>query len=156
MTCGENMARLMRATGVYKLPGGTPADWELAAYQAGFGVIEQAMAALEKELFVLTAPAGRLAAWELLFRRQSSAAPLPVRRTAAAKALGLRFGPATLESIRQEVLPAAGLSGSVSESEGKLLISAALQGVTEAEARRLLDRLLPAHLEWELTVTADP
>ncbi len=34
----------------------------------------------------------------------------------------------------------------------KLLVTGVLRGVTETEARRLLDRLLPAHLAWELTL----
>ena len=152
MTCGGNMARLMGATGLYRLTGESPVDWELAAYQAGFAVIEEAMAALEAELFALTAPAGRLAAWELLFRRQASGAGLGFRRQAAAKALGLRYGPATLGSLCQEVLPVAGVEGTVGEQAGKLLVTGVLRGVTETEARRLLDRLLPAHLAWELTL----
>lgn len=152
MTGGEHMARLLRATGLYTLPGDSPADWELDALAAGLDILEEAVAGLEEELFLLTAPARRLAEWEKLFRSQSSGAGLTVRRMAAAKALGARFERPSLRAIQANVLPAAGVLGTVQEEGGKLAVSGSLQGVTLKEAKRLLDRLLPAHMEWELTV----
>ena len=75
-----------------------------------------------------------------------------MRRTAAAKALGARFERPSLRAIQENVLPAAGVLGTVQEEGGKLAVSGSLQGVTLKEAKRLLDRRLPAHMEWELTV----
>lgn len=101
MTGGEHMARLLRATGLYTLPGDSPADWELDALAAGLDILEEAAAGLEEELFLLTAPARRLAEWEKLFRSQSSGAGLTVRRMAAAKALGARFERPSLRAIQE-------------------------------------------------------
>lgn len=147
----EHMAQVLGATGIYKLTGDSPVDWELDAYGAGLQVLETAMAELEGELFALTAPSGRLAEWERLFRSQESGAELAVRREAAAKAIGLRPVPATLQAVREEILPIAGIKGTVAAEGSKLTITVEeYQGVTAKEAKRLLDRLLPAHLEWEI------
>lgn len=153
MTCGEHMAQVLRATGIYTLPGNTPADWELEALTAGLDLAEDAVDDWEAGIFILTAPPDRLTEWEKLFRSQASGAAVEVRRVAAARALGARFERPSLEAIQENVLPAAGVSGTVQESGGKLLITGSLQGVTLKEAKRLLDRLLPAHMEWELTVS---
>ena len=51
----------------------------------------------------------------------------------------------------QDLLAAAGVRGSLREEDGKLLVALEeYQGVTAQEAQRMLDRLLPAHLEWEI------
>lgn len=146
------MARVLRATGLYTLPGGTAADWELEAMAAGFAAAEEDLAALEAELFILTAPAERLSEWEKLFRSQASGAALDVRRNAAAKALGARFERPSLKAVQENVLPAAGVLGTVREEDGRLIIEGSLQGVAPQEAKRLLNRLLPAHMEWELVL----
>ena len=58
--------------------------------------------------------------------------------------------PANLEAM-QDLLAAAGVRGSLREEDGKLLVALEeYQGVTAQEAQRMLDRLLPAHLEWEI------
>ena len=138
------MAQVLRATGIYTLPGGTPADWEQEAFCAGLDKLEAGLDALEQSLFALTAPAEKLSQWEALFRAQASSGELAARRRGVAKALGLRFQRPTLRAIQEDVLPA--------EAEGRLMVAGTLEGVTEQEARRLLDRLLPAHMEWELAL----
>lgn len=152
MNSGAHMAQVLGATGIYKLTGESPADWELAGFAAGFQVIEEAMAGVESELFALTAPAERLREWEKFFRFQASAGELEMRRKGVAKALGLRCERASLRAIQETVLPIAGVEGTVAEADGKLVITGSLRGVTEKEAKRLLDRHLPAHMEWELTL----
>lgn len=152
MTGGGHLAQVLRATGIYTLPGDGPADWELEGYLAGLDRAEEELNVLEQSLFVSTAPAEQLARWESLFRAQASAGELAARQRGAAKALGLRFQRATLGAIQEDVLPAAGIAGTVAEAGGTLTVTGSLQGVTEKEARRLLDRLLPAHLEWELVL----
>ena len=67
MTGGEHMAQVLRATGIYTLPGGTPADWEQEAFCAGLDKLEAGLDALEQSLFALTAPEEKLAQWERLF-----------------------------------------------------------------------------------------
>ena len=52
----ENMAGIMTATGLYKLDGSSPADWELDAYNEGLLAIRSEIEALLDELFVMTAP----------------------------------------------------------------------------------------------------
>ncbi len=152
MTGGEHMAQVLRATGIYTLPGGTLADWEQEAFCAGLDKLEAGLDALEQSLFALTAPEEKLAQWEALFRAQASSGELAARRRGVAKALGLRFQRPTLRAIQEDVLPAAGIAGTVAEAEGRLMVAGTLEGVTEQEARRLLDRLLPAHMEWELAL----
>ena len=111
MSGGENIRRLLEATGIYRLTGRSPVDWEVDAYQAGLGQADAALEALEAELFLSSAPGERL----------------------------------------QDLLAAAGVRGSLREEDGKLLVALEeYQGVTAQEAQRMLDRLLPAHLEWEI------
>ena len=51
----------------------------------------------------------------------------------------------------KELLDIAGVRGEVEYGEGKLVIKAGgFLGVTKREAERLLDRILPAHISWEL------
>lgn len=152
MTGRENMAGIMAATGLYKLTGSSPVDWELDAYGKGLGILEADMELLEAELFVMTAPAQRLDQWEKLFRCQASGGSLEDRRLGVAKALSPGPGALSLPAL-EDILLIAGVRGGISWSEGKLHISVQEYiGVKEAEAKRLLDRLLPAHLEWEITV----
>lgn len=144
------MAGILSATGLYKLTGVSPVDMELDAYGAGLGLIEADMALLEAELFVMTAPGDRLREWEKLFRWQASSGELEDRRRGVAKALGAWQGEMSLAAIA-DILDIAGVRGEATYADGKITVTASgFMGVTEREAKRLLDRLLPAHLEWEL------
>ena len=150
MSGGENIRRLLEATGIYRLTGRSPVDWEVDAYQAGLGQADAAMEALEAELFLSSAPGERLERWELLLRPQASEASLEERRRALVQAFSAWNRPANLEAM-QDLLAAAGVRGSLREEDGKLLVALEeYQGVTAQEAQRMLDRLLPAHLEWEI------
>ncbi len=150
MRAGEHIRRVMVATGVYTFTGDNPLDGELAGYAAGFSLVEDAMERLEKELFAATAPEERLGQWETLFRGRAGTGDLAGRRQGMTQALAARGGPSNMEGIRN-MLAAAGVKAAVEESEGKLLITAAgYCGVTQIEAKRLLDRYLPSHMEWEL------
>ena len=152
MTGGENMRRVMEASGVYKLTGNSPLDWELDACTAGLKTVWDRAEALEKELFLQTAGAETLENWELLFRPQAcSSATLEERRQALVKAMRPYPGPASLEVI-ESLAEACGVKAKAQEAQGKLLLQGEkLIGVTEKEARRMLERVLPSHLEWELT-----
>ncbi len=150
MTAGENMARVLEATGIYKLTGNSPVDWELSAYQAGMGELEKDMARLEQELFAQTAPPERLTEWERLFYTQTLPGELPARQGMVTAALAGSREAATLSAL-EGLIAAAGLTGTVREENGGLVVEAEKQvEITDQEARRLLDRLLPAHLPWEL------
>lgn len=153
MSGGENIRRLMEATGVYQLTGTSPVDWELDAYAAGLALVEDAMEELEAELFIANAPARRLDQWELLLRPQWSTATLEERREALLKAFSAHTSPANLSAMG-DILTAAGVKGTVQEEEGKLVITVeGYQGVTAREAQRMLDRLLPSHIEWEIAAS---
>ena len=111
---------------------------------------DAALEALEAELFLSSAPGERLERWELLLRPQASEASLEERRRALVQAFSAWNRPANLEAM-QDLLAAAGVRGSLREEDGKLLVALEeYQGVTAQEAQRMLDRLLPAHLEWEI------
>lgn len=150
MSGGENMRRVLADTGIYVLTGDSPIDREIGAYEAGLGPLEEELERLEADLFVLTATAECLARWEAVYRGQASTADLETRRLAAAKALSLSNDPLTASDM-DDILLIAGIRGSWQESGGKLVIQAEeYLGGTEEQARRLLGRLLPAGLEWEL------
>ena len=51
MKAGENMKKLLARSGVYKLTGDTPLEWELAAYDAGFSLLEEALSRTEEGIF---------------------------------------------------------------------------------------------------------
>lgn len=150
MSGGENMRRVLADTGIYALTGDSPIDQEIDAYAEGLGSVEDQLECLEKDLFAATATAECLAQWELLYRGQASNADLETRRLAVASALALGNGPVTARDM-DGVLLVAGIRGSWLESGGKLVIQVQeYLGTTEAEASRLLGRLLPVGLEWEL------
>ena len=150
MDCVTNMRKILNGSGAYELDGSGLVDQELAAYGAGLGPIEEDLERLEEDLFAMTAGTGRLGAWERLYRRQVSGAGADMRRRGVARALSCRGGPALREHL-PGILDAAGISGSAREEGGKLIIHVdSLQGTTEAEANRLLGRLLPLNAAWEL------
>lgn len=151
MRAGEHIRRVMEGTGVYSFTGGNPLDWEAAAYAAGFAVIEDAMEGLEKELFVATAPDERLGQWELLFRSQAGQGDLQARRAGMVQCLAAHAEPPTLESMKN-MLTAAGIRGTVSMEEGTLKVTIeSCHGVTQKEAKSLLNRYLPSHQNYTVT-----
>lgn len=150
MTAAEHMAQVLRGTGLYTLDGDTWVDAELSAYGAGFALIEAFFTELLRELFIETAAGYGLDCWELLFRPQVSAGTAGQRRASLLARLGVGGDAHTLAEY-SALLPGAGVEGTLAETEeGGLLVTGSPAGVTEEEAERELDRLLPAHLAWEL------
>ena len=147
------MRRVMEASGVYKLTGDSPLDWELDAYTAGLKTVWDRAEALERDLFVQTAGEKALAGWELLYRPQACASgSLEERRGAVIKALSPYSGPASLGVI-ENLAEACGVKAKAEEAEGKLLLRGVkLLGVTEKEAKRMLEQVLPSHVPWELSL----
>lgn len=144
-----NMRKVLNESGAYELDGSGLVDQELAAYGAGLEPIEDGLQQLEEDLFAMTAGTGRLGTWERLYRRQASSAGADMRRRGVARALSCRGGPVLREHL-PGILDAAGINGSAREENGKLIIHVdSLQGTTEAEAKRLLGRLLPLNVTWE-------
>lgn len=156
MSGEANIRKILSESGVYQLTGNTPVDWELAAYGAGLQALEENMEALEQDLFAATASAGQLDRWEALYRPQTSSGALADRRRTVTKALAGYGGVATL-AVLKNLVEAAGIEGTVKLEGGKVKITAARYlGVSQKEAERMLDRLLPAHLEWEITAAETP
>ena len=150
MTAAEHMAQVLRGTGLYTLDGDTLVDAELAAYGAGFALVEEAFEELLGELFVETATGYGLDCWERLFRPRASTAGTAQRRASLLARLGISGAAHTLAEYGA-LLPGAGIAGTLSEDgEGGLLVTGSPAGVPEEEAKGELDRLLPAHLSWEL------
>ena len=150
MTAAEHIAQVLRGTGLYTLDGDTRVDAELSAYGAGFALIEASFLELLGELFIETAAGYGLDCWELLFRPQVSAGTAAQRRASLLARLGVGGDAHTLAEY-SALLPGAGVEGTLAETEeGGLLVTGSPVGVTEEEAERELDRLLPAHLAWEL------
>ncbi|RKJ39021.1 DUF2313 domain-containing protein [Acutalibacter sp. 1XD8-33] len=150
MTGGENIRRILSESGVYQLTGETPVDWEINAYEAGLQALEEEMEALEQDLFAATASARQLDRWEGLYRPQASSGELADRRRTVAKALAGYGGAVTL-AVLKDLVEAAGILGTVTLEGGKVKLTVErCLGVSQAEAERMLNRLLPAHLEWEI------
>lgn len=150
MNCVESMRKALNQSGAYALDGTGMIDQELAAYGAGLGKIEEEADKLEGDLFAMTAGGERLGIWEHMYRRQASWAGTDTRRRGVAAALSRRGGP-VLAGDMEGILAAAGIAGSVSVEAGKLIITVTeYQGVTEAEAKRVLGRMIPLHVKWEI------
>lgn len=86
---------------------------------------------------------------ELLFPYGYSTAPVEDCRDTVASRMAARPGDFT-QAGTQRLLPGAGVRGLVLEDgEGGLkVLLGRLLGITQAEAARELDQLLPAHLAW--------
>lgn len=154
MNCVENMRKILGGSGAYTLSGESMIDWELGAYGAGLGPLEEEAQKLQEDLFAMTAGGERLAVWERMYRRQASWAELETRRRGVAAALSRRGGP-VLSGDMEGILAASGIKGSAQIASGKLVITVTeYQGVTESEALRLLGRLIPLHVEWEIEAPA--
>jgi len=145
----ERMRKILNGTGGYRLTGESSADWELNAAGGGLDSVRQAIDRLLDDLFALTASKARLDDWERLFRPQPSAAGPEDRRAMLRERLSMnpgRFTPGEFSPM----LRAAGITGAVVEENGglRVLLGRCL-GVSEEEAKRELDTILPAHLLWE-------
>ena len=146
----ENMRKVLNESGAYKLGGDSAVDWELGAYGAGLGPVEEGLRRLEGDMFALTAGEERLGAWERLYRRQASWAGPETRRRGVAAALSRRGGP-VLSGDMEGILEAAGIKGTARVEGGKVIVTVTeYRGVTEEEAGRLLSGLLPLHVAWEI------
>ena len=154
MDCVENMRGVLNAAGAYKLTGDSAIDQELEAYGVGLKAIEEQAQRLENDLFAVTAGEERLGVWERLYRRHGFR-PAGKRSSmrGVAAALSRRGGP-VLPGDMEGILAAAGIRGTARIEGGRLLIHAEeYVGVTETEAHKILGRMLPLHLGWEIENT---
>lgn len=146
---GERMRAALTATRCYRLTGASPADWEVTACAAGIDGLEEEMDELLSDLFPATATEARLDVLEKRARPQPSTGRTEDRRLMAARSSAMNPGRFRREDLSDQ-LPAAGVIGSVQETEtGLRVLAGRYLGLTEEELDRELDRLLPAHLSWE-------
>ena len=144
----ERMRGILNNTGAYRLTGESPGDWDLNACGAGLDELEASMDTLLNDLFPLTMGEDRLTLWESLYRPQSSDAPLEERRKMLAARLGMNPGKFSPKDF-SPMLWGAGIAGEVRETgTGLQVLVGKWLGVTQEEALRELDEILPAHLPW--------
>lgn len=149
MTAEENMKKLLAQCGVYKLTGDTPLEWELAAYGAGFSLVEEALGEAEAGTFAATAPQEWLEEWEARYFSQPVQGDLATRRAMLKERLLPRTGPVTLADV-PGLLLAAGIRGTAEETGGGLVITALEYLAPKAQAEKELGRLLPLHVPWTI------
>ncbi len=148
----ERIRQILNDTRAYRLTGETSADWEVNAAAAALDRLEEAMDTLFGDCFAATASAEQLAQWERIFQPDPSTADLEDRRKVLAARLSVRPTGFTPEDFAR-TLAAAGIEGTITETaEGLQVTATRLLGIPEAEARRELNLLLPAHIPWTLTL----
>lgn len=149
MTARENMGKILSDSGVYRLTGDSPLDWELDAYAAGFELVENGLEMAAKDIFAATAGAERLGQWEQYFLPGPAGCPVEDRQSIVSARLRARPGPVTLEDL-PELMLAAGIVGTAEEVEGVLQITPETYLLPEALAKKELALLLPLHWQWEI------
>lgn len=149
MRARENMEKLLGQSGVYRLTGDAPLDWELAAYAAGFALVEQGLEQARADIFAGTAGEERLAQWEAYFLPHAAGCPAEERRAVLAARLRARPGPLTLADM-PGLLLAAGIRGTAEEVGGTLRITPGEYLLPEPLAKKELAALMPLHLRWEI------
>lgn len=145
----EHMKQVLSGTGLYKLTGSSPVEWELAAFGAGFQLLEDRFQKILQDIFVATAGEGQLDQWEALFRDQPSQGAVEERREMVRRRFAVHPDDFTREGVNA-LLPGAGVQGILLEqSSGLTILLGKLLGVNKVEAQRELDQLLPSHLPWQ-------
>lgn len=141
--------RILENTGLYTFPGDTLADWELAAFDAGFRLVEDGLEELLADLFIQTASEESLETRELLFRPQRTEGELERRRAALLARYASDVNGCTPERLSQ-LLHAACMEGRVMEKQGNGVGVDVweLSGITREEAGLELETLMPAHLPF--------
>ena len=144
----ERMRGILNGTGAYYLTGESPGDWDVNACGAGLDRLETAMDDLISDLFPPTRGEAQLTVWETLYRSQSADASLEERRKMLAERLAMNPGKLSPEDF-SSMLWGAGVAGELRETEdGLLVLVGKWLGISEEEALRELDEILPAHLPW--------
>lgn len=151
----QAMRELLNATGGYRLTGASDGDWDLLAAGSQLDLLSDEIETLYGDVFAEGASAGCLDLWESWLRPQRSAAPIDQRRRMLMQHLAINPEKGTLSEYG-EMICAAGVRGKVAEGGSGLVVRCGgLFGLTEVEARKELDALLPAHIPWEIEFVFD-
>ncbi len=152
-----DMIRLLRPLGLYSLEGGTLVDAELAAYGAGFALVEAQLGALERECFLQTAEdyglSLREAAMQLFLRPQNT---VEKRRELLLYRLAVAPNDYNFAGMTGSVR-AAGLNAQIVEDIANERIRIVEDGYIgnfeDMDAvKEEVRRMLPAHLEADFEI----
>lgn len=116
MRAREHMGHVLEATGLYRLTGDTPVDWELSAYGAGFARLEERFQGILENMFPQTAGREKLAQWETLFRPQPAEASLEECQEMVLQRFSVGEEDFTPEDV-QNLLVGAGVRGLLVEEK---------------------------------------
>jgi len=148
MTSLEKLYEMLAPLRLYALGRGSLIDAELAAYGAGFAIVEDALRRAESAAHISFADGGALDLHEAAVGLPNRAGVCDqVRRELILRRLGGPF-PATRAGT-EEALGSCGLiDPQIEERDGALLVSVAgiAPGMTADQAWELALRVLPAHL----------
>ncbi len=150
VTAAQRIREALKSTGSYTQSGYSSADWETAACGAGIDLADGEMESLLKDLFPSAAGDARLGSWEMLFFGQKETGPEDDRRRMVAGQLAQNPGRLTRADF-SAMIEGAGIVGQVEEqSDGRLSVLVGRRlGLTEEGAKKALESILPAHLEWD-------
>lgn len=149
MTAGENMRGILEKSGAYRFTEDAPLEWELAAYAAGFALIEEGIKEAWQGVFAATAPEARL--WELESRSlpHPPGCPVAARREIQKERLRARPDPLSLGDM-PSLLLAAGIRGTAEEVDGTVRVTVTEYLLPKAQADKELALLMPLHVKWEI------
>lgn len=149
VTAAGRMREALKSTGSYTQTGYSAADWETYACGAGIDLLDGEIESLLSDLFPATAGERQLGAWETLFFGQTETGTVEDRQKMAAGQLSQNPKRLTKKDF-SAMTAGAGILGQVEEkSDGSLAVVVGRRlGLTEAGAKKALDRILPAHLNW--------
>lgn len=146
----ERMRKVLRDTGLYSGEGKIMAA-ELAAYGAGLSILFDAIDALRRNMFIGTADAAGLAAFERLFRITPSTDSVENRRAMLLERGSVTTADHTRAALEAQLL-AAGIRGNIVErfGDGIYVNVHEVLGISETAAAAEAADFLPAHLPCTL------
>lgn len=146
----ERMRKVLRDIGLYSGEGKIMAA-ELAAYGAGLSILFDAIDALRRNMFIGTADAAGLAAFERLFRITPSTDSVENRRAMLFERGSITAADHTRAALEAQLL-AAGIRGNIVErfGDGIYVNVHEVLGISETAAAAEAADFLPAHLPCTL------
>lgn len=150
-TAAERMRDELNATGCYALDGTTPGDWDLLAMAQAVADLDNELEQLVQDVFLNDCTDDTLTQWEQCIRPQRSTAAAERRKEMLRSRLAIHPHGSSIQAC-SALLPAAGVYGSLTESESGLTVNlAGIDGIPEEKALQELSTLLPAHLTYQIT-----
>lgn len=153
MTTAERMKERLMKAGVYA-DDAPVLGWELFAYACELDRLYEKLSVLFRERFIATAQDEGLAAYERLFGPVRDGESVEDRREMLSLRLNLGDGDFTLTGIKK-ALDSFGFDYTISEFPqiGRLTVTATADYTPAQQAwiRREVEKIIPAHIEFQLT-----